>query len=278
MDWFDALIMGIVQGLAEYLPISSSGHLEILHDLLGLQTDGADSLQFDVILHIATVLSTIVVLWHEFSRLCKSFFTMRRDQNTLLVWKILVSCIPVLFVGVFLKDRIEALFGGQLLVVGVCLCITAALLAFAYFTRTKPIWLNRRTVVSGETGRNISFMDAFIIGCAQAVAVLPGLSRSGSTIATGILLGNKRDRLASFSFLMVIIPVLGAALLDIYAACTGKKEPGNIGVLPCIVGFIASFLVGCVACKWMINLVKKGGLVWFSLYCIVVGIICIIFA
>lgn len=278
MDWFDALIMGIIQGLAEYLPISSSGHLEIFHDLLGLNTNGADSLQFDLILHFATVLSTIVVLWHEFSRLCVSFFTFRRDQNTLLVWKILFSCIPVLLAGLFLKDEVESVFGGNLLVVGVCLCVTAVLLGFAYFTRTKPIWLNRKTVVSGETGRNISFMDAFIIGCAQAVAVLPGLSRSGSTIATGILLGNKRDRLASFSFLMVIIPILGAALLDIISACTGEKEMGNIGVLPCIVGFLASFIVGCVACKWMINLVKKGGLVWFSLYCIVVGIICLIVA
>lgn len=278
MDWFDALIMGIIQGLAEYLPISSSGHLEIFHDLMGLNTNGADSLQFDLILHFATVLSTIVVLWHEFSRLCVSFFSFRRDQNTLLVWKILFSCIPVLLVGLFLKDEVESVFGGNLLVVGVCLCVTAVLLGFAYFTRTKPIWLNRKTVVSGEPGRNISFMDAFIIGCAQAVAVLPGLSRSGSTIATGILLGNKRDRLASFSFLMVIIPILGAALLDIISACTGEKEMGNIGVLPCIVGFLASFVVGCVACKWMINIVKKGGLVWFSLYCIVVGIICLIVA
>lgn len=275
MDTIDALIMGIVQGLAEYLPISSSGHLEMAHDLLKLNTDGAESLQFDVILHVATVLSTIVVLWHEFSGLCTSFFTFKRDANTRLVWKILVSCIPVLYVGVFLKKDVEEAFGGNLKVVGTCLCVTALLLAFAYFTRTKPIWSGSNKVVGANVGRDINFFDAFIIGCAQAVAVLPGLSRSGSTIATGILLGNKRDKLASFSFLMVIIPVLGAALLDIYAALKGDKTLGEVGVLPCIVGFISSFIVGCLACKWMINIVKKGGLIWFAVYCVIAGLVCL---
>lgn len=275
MDTIDALIMGIVQGLAEYLPISSSGHLEMAHDLLKLNTDGAESLQFDVILHVATVLSTIVVLWHEFSGLCTSFFTFKRDANTRLVWKILVSCIPVLYVGVFLKKDVEEAFGGNLMVVGTCLCVTALLLAFAYFTRTKPIWSGSNKVVGANVGRDINFFDAFIIGCAQAVAVLPGLSRSGSTIATGILLGNKRDKLASFSFLMVIIPVLGAALLDIYAALKGDKTLGEVGVMPCIVGFISSFIVGCLACKWMINIVKKGGLIWFAVYCVIAGLVCL---
>lgn len=275
MEWLDALLLGILQGLAEYLPISSSGHLEIAHDLLSLNTTGADSLQFDVVLHVATVLSTIVVLWHEFSHLCTSFFTFKNDANTRLVWKILVSCIPVMFVGVFLKDEVEKLFGGNLIVVGTCLCITALLLAFAYFTRTRPIWSSRSSVVGANVGRDINFLDAFVIGCAQAVAVLPGLSRSGSTIATGILLGNKRDKLASFSFLMVIIPVLGAAVLDIYGSLTGKKAIGEVGLVPCVVGFLASFIVGCLACKWMINIVKKGGLIWFALYCIIVGLICL---
>lgn len=275
MDTIDALIMGIVQGLAEYLPISSSGHLEIAHDLLQVNTDGAESLQFDVVLHVATVLSTIVVLWHEFSGLCTSFFTLKKDANTRLVWKILVSCIPVLYVGVFLKDDVEKAFGGNLMVVGTCLCITALLLAFAYFTRTRPIWSSSNKVVGANVGRDINYFDAFIIGCAQAVAVLPGLSRSGSTIATGILLGNKRDKLASFSFLMVIIPVLGAALLDIYAAIKGEKTLGEVGIMPCVAGFISSFIVGCLACKWMINIVKKGGLIWFAIYCVVVGLICL---
>lgn len=278
MDNLDAMILGIIQGLAEYLPISSSGHLEIFHSLLHLDTSGAEALQFDVVLHVATVLSTIVVLWHEFTGLCKSFFTLRRDENTQTVLKILVSCIPVGIVGVMFKDQIDSLFGGQLLIVGSCLCITALLLAFAYFTRTRPIWGIQNGVTPANAGRNITYLDAFIIGCAQAVATLPGLSRSGTTIATGILLGNKRDKVASFSFLMVIIPVLGAALLDILKAVSGKEElAAGIGWMPCVIGFIASFVVGCIACKWMIELVKKGGLVWFAIYCLIVGLACIIF-
>lgn len=278
MDNIDALILGIVQGLAEYLPISSSGHLEIFHELLHLNTDGAESLQFDVVLHVATVLSTIVVLWHEFAGLCKSFFTLRNDANTHTVLKILVSCIPVGIVGTLYKDQIDSLFGGNLLIVGTCLCVTALLLAFAYFTRTRPLWVASAKVTSASAGRNINYFDAFIIGCAQAVACLPGLSRSGSTIATGIILGDKRDQVASFSFLMVIIPVLGAALLDILKACTGKTALAEgIGFMPCLIGFLAAFIVGCIACKWMIALVKKGGLVWFAVYCLIVGLLCIIF-
>ena len=277
MDWIQALIMGIVQGLAEYLPISSSGHLEICHQLLGLDTSGAESLQFDVVLHVATVLSTIVVLWHEFAGLCKSFFTWKRDENFYTVWKILLSCVPVLIVGVFLKDTVENAFGGNLLVVGTCLCVTAMLLAFAYFTRTRPIWVANAHKTSASAGRDISWFDAFVIGCAQAIAVLPGLSRSGSTIATGILLGDKRDKLASFSFLMVIIPILGAACLDILKALGGDHELGNVGFLPCLVGFLASFIVGCLACKWMIAIVKRGGLIWFAVYCLIVGLCCLFF-
>lgn len=276
MDWLSALIMGIVQGLAEYLPISSSGHLEICRDLLGLELSGAESLEFDVMLHVATVLSTIVVLWSEFKPLCISFFTFRRDDNFRYVLKILVSCIPVAIVGLCFKDVIEGFFGGGLGIVGVCLCITAVLLSFAYFTRTRP-------EESGKAprGRDITMLDAFIIGCSQAVAVLPGLSRSGTTIATGILLGDRREEVARFSFLMVIIPILGEALLDLkkmvggdVAAATG----GEIGWLPMLVGFLASFVVGCIACRWMLNIVKKGKLVWFAAYCLVMGIICIVTA
>lgn len=276
MDWLDALILGIVQGLTEYLPVSSSGHLEIFHQILGLDTTGAQSLQFDIVLHVATVLSTIVILWREFSGLCVSFFTFRNDDNTRTVLKILVSCVPVGIVGLMFKDKVEGFFGGQLNVIGVCLCVTAALLAFAYFTRTRPVWSTRRGVVSGHAGRDISFFDAFVIGCAQAVAVLPGLSRSGSTIATGILLGDKRDQLASFSFLMVIIPILGEAFLGLAGALTGHKElAAGVGLVPCLIGFLAAFVSGCLACKWMINIVRKGGLVWFALYCVIVGIFCL---
>ncbi|MDE6854399.1 MAG: undecaprenyl-diphosphate phosphatase [Muribaculaceae bacterium] len=276
MDTLDALILGIVQGLAEYLPISSSGHLEIFREILGLDLSGADSLQFDVTLHVATVLSTIVVLWREFLPLCKSFFTFRMDSNFMYVCKILVSCIPVGIVGVFFKETIEGLFGQDLTLVGCCLLVTALLLSFSYFFRTRPLEHNRLT---GKvyTPRDITFLDAFIIGCSQAVAVLPGLSRSGTTIATGILIGDKREQVAQFSFFMVVIPILGEALLDI-KDMFGLEAAGDqaIGFVPIIVGFLASFIVGCLACKWMLSIVKKGKLIWFAVYCLVVGIICLL--
>ena len=275
MDWINALIMGIVQGLAEYLPISSSGHLEICRDLLNLDLSGAESLEFDVMLHVATVLSTIVVLWREFVPLCTSFFTFKGDRNFYYVIKILVSCIPVAVVGLFFKETIEGFFGGGLGVVGICLCVTALLLTFSYFFRTRNV--ERHTNINSYRGREITMLDAFIIGCAQAVAVLPGLSRSGTTIATGILLGDRREQVAQFSFLMVIIPILGEALLDVKDMLSGEAAMGNsIDWLPLIVGFLASFVVGCIACKWMLEIVKKGKLVWFAVYCLIVGVICIV--
>lgn len=281
MDILDALILGIVQGLAEYLPISSSGHLEIFREILGLDLSGADSLQFDVMLHVATVLSTIVVLWREFLPLCVSFFTFRRDSNFYYVCKILVSCIPIGIVGVFFKDTIETFFGQDLALVGTCLCVTALLLSFSYFFRTKPLD-DSKPGKKPYKPRDISFVDAFVIGCAQAVAVLPGLSRSGTTIATGILIGDNREKVAQFSFLMVIIPILGEALLDVKKifgveaidAAAGVATE-TIGFLPILVGFLASFIVGCIACKWMLAIIKKGKLVWFALYCLIVGLVCI---
>lgn len=281
MDIIDALILGIVQGLAEYLPISSSGHLEICREVLGLDLGGAESLQFDVMLHVATVLSTIVILWREFWPLVVSFFTFRRDDRFWYVCKILISCIPIGIVGVFFKDTIETFFGQELTLVGTCLCVTAALLAFSYFFRTRPLETDRLTGRVYKP-RDISYLDAFVIGCAQAVAVLPGLSRSGTTIATGILIGDKREQVAQFSFLMVIIPILGEALLDIkdifgveaVDTAAGVATP-EIGLGAMLTGFIASFVVGCLACKWMLALVKKGKLVWFALYCLIVGAICI---
>lgn len=275
MDWINALIMGIVQGLAEYLPISSSGHLEICRELLGLDLSGAESLEFDVMLHVATVLSTIVVLWREFVPLCTSFFTFKGDKNFYYVIKILVSCVPVAVVGLFFKETIESFFGGGLGIVGICLCVTAALLTFSYFFRTRK-FLEKNNVNSYQ-GREITMLDAFIIGCSQAVAVLPGLSRSGTTIATGILLGDRRDKVAQFSFFMVIIPILGEALLDVKKIFDGTAAAGSsIGWVPMIVGFLASFIVGCIACKWMLEIVKRGKLVWFAVYCLIVGVICIV--
>lgn len=272
MDWLDALILGLVQGLAEYLPISSSGHLEIFRNILGIDLPSDQTLMFDVMVHAATVLSTIVVLRSMFTRLCKSFFTFRRDEDFYYVCKILVSCIPVGIVGLFFKQYAEQLFG-SLLVVGICLCVTAALLSFAFFSG-----YNRCTgkLIAADRGRNISWWDAFIIGCAQAVAVLPGLSRSGTTIATGIMLGDKRGAVASFSFLMVILPILGEALLDTKELIANPAAAGAVGIVPLVVGFIVAFLVGCAACKWMIDLVKRGKLLWFAIYCLAMGVICIL--
>lgn len=278
MDWLNSLIMGIVQGLAEYLPISSSGHLQICEDILHLDMQGAESLQFTVALHVATVLSTIVVLWKEFVPLVTSFFGFKREANTTYVFKILVSCIPIMIVGIFFKDSVEALFGKNLLTVGIALCATALLLTFAYYFR-------RTTADSpairqgGYKPHDITFLDAFIIGIAQAIAVIPGLSRSGSTIATGLMLGDKREQIAKFSFFMVIIPILGEALLDIKDMVSGSGDTTaeSIGIVPLLTGFIAAFVVGCLACKWMLNIVKKGKLVWFAVYCLIAGLLCIIF-
>lgn len=274
MEWFEALILGVVQGLAEYLPVSSSGHLEIFREILGIEVPSDKILQFDIILHAATVCSTIVVLWPMFWKLLKAFFGFKFNDDYYLVWKILLSCVPIAIVGVFLKDYVEEFFGQSLLLVGVCLIITAALLAFAHFTDKTP----QGNMVPAEKGRNITWLDAFIIGCAQAVAVLPGLSRSGTTIATGIIIGDKRSKVAYFSFLMVIIPILGEALLDLKELVVTPSQQGDtsVGVLALLVGFFTSFIVGCCACKWMINLVRKGKLVWFSIYCVVMGIICIL--
>lgn len=284
MEWFNALELGVVQGLAEYLPISSSGHLQICRDILDMKMPGAEALQFDVTLHVATVLSTIVVLWHEFVPLVKSFFGLKRDDNTTYVFKLLVSAIPIMIVGLLFKDKIEELFGGNLTVVGIALCVTALLLSFAYFFRTRPE--EDSAITKGgrdkalRRGRDITFMDALIIGISQAIAVIPGLSRSGTTIATGLIIGDKREKVAQFSFFMVIIPILGEALLDMKDIITGTGDAAAteaIGIVPMLVGFISAFVVGCIACKWMLNIVKKGKLVWFAVYCLAMGIVCLVF-
>lgn len=276
MTWLDALILGIIQGLSEYLPISSSGHLEIFKQVLGVTLDPDASLEFSIMLHVATVLSTIVVLWREFYPLLVSFLTVKRDNKFYYVCKILLSCIPVGIVGVLFEKNVEEFFKGNLMVVGVCLIVTALLLCFAYFTRTRPALLNPRS----PQGREISWLDALVIGCAQAIAVLPGLSRSGTTIATGILLGDNRERVAQFSFLMVIVPILGKGLLDLKDmimpnAAAAADGASSIGMAPIVIGFLASFIVGCIACRWMLSIVKKGKLVYFAIYCAAVGLLCI---
>lgn len=277
MDWLEALILGIVQGATEYLPVSSSGHLTIFQEILGVDIAADQKLRFDVIVHFATVLSTITILFPMFRRLAKGFFRFKDTPDFRYVCKILVSCIPVAIVGVFFKDYVEAIFGSGLLVVGVCLLVTALLLCFAHYSS-----LNLKTgkLRSADYGHPISWVDAFVIGIAQAVAVLPGLSRSGSTIATGILLGDRRSQVAQFSFIMVVIPIVGEMLLDMVkmaSASTPEVSSGAaLGWGAMITGFIAAYVVGCMACKWMIALVKKGKLVWFALYCVAVGILCIL--
>lgn len=279
MDWLDALILGIIQGLTEYLPVSSSGHIEIVKEVLGVDLPAEENLQFSVIVHAATVLSTIVVLWPMFAKLCKSFFTFRRDNDFYYVCKILVSCIPVGIVGVFLKDTVEDIFGSGLMVVGICLMVTALLLTFAYLSDLRAARRNKGKLTeapAGSEGREIGWIDSIVIGLAQAVAVLPGLSRSGTTIATGILLGNKKAAVAHFSFLMVILPILGECLLDVKDMIGGEAADSVIGVLPLLIGFVSAFLVGCAACRWMIDLVKKGKLIWFAIYCVIMGVVCIV--
>lgn len=263
MDWLQALVLGLLQGLTEYLPVSSSGHLTIGSYLFGL--NGEDNLAFTVVVHVATVFSTLVVLWKEIDWILKGLFKFRMNDETKYFINILISMIPVGIVGVFFKEQVEEVFGSGLLIVGCMLLVTAALLVFSYYARPRQ-------------RENISPLHAFIIGLAQAVAVLPGLSRSGSTIATGLLLGNKKEKLAQFSFLMVIPPILGEALLDVVKGLKGEEAFGGIDALPLIVGFVAAFVSGCVACKWMINIVKKGKLVWFGVYCAIAGAATIVFS
>ena len=261
MDWLQALVLGIIQGLTEYLPVSSSGHLAIGSYLFGI--DGEENLAFTVLVHVATVMSTFVVLWKEIDWILKGLFKFKMNDETKYFLNIVVSMIPIGIVGVFFKDTVEEIFGSGLLIVGCCLLLTAVLLTFSYYAKPRQ-------------RENISMKDAFIIGLAQACAVLPGLSRSGSTIATGLLLGNKKEKLAQFSFLMVIPPILGEALLDVLKAAKGEEAFGDISVLPLVVGFIAAFVSGCLACKWLINLVKKGKLIYFGIYCAIAGAVTIV--
>ena len=259
MDTLQAILLGIVQGITEFLPVSSSGHLQIAKELLGVELK--ENLTFDVALHAGTVLSTIVVLWSEIQRLLRGLFSRRFNEEQAYVLKLLLSMIPIGIVGFLLKDQLNAMLEspGILAIVGAMLLLTAALLAFAYYAKPRQ----------KET---ISYRDAFIIGLAQACAAMPGLSRSGSTIATGLLLGNKKTAVAQFSFLMVLIPILGETFLQ---AVSGELTAGvDGGVLAA--GFIASFITGCLACKFMLEVVKRGRLIWFALYCAAVGIVSIL--
>lgn len=255
MDILQAIILGIVQGLTEFLPVSSSGHLQLANELLGVELNPDSNLTFSLSLHAATVLSTIVILWAEIWRLIKGVFSRNFTAEQAYLLKIVISMIPVGIVGVFFKEYIELAFS-SIAVVGVMLLVTAALLTFAYYAKPRQ-------------KSDISYRDAAIIGLAQAVAVLPGLSRSGTTIATGLILGNQKQSVAQFSFLMVLPPILGNALLDFLKGDFG----GSVETLPLIAGFAAAFVTGCIACKWMIEVVKRGKLIWFALYCAIAGLV-----
>lgn len=261
METLQAILLGIVQGITEFLPVSSSGHLQIAKALLGVELE--ENLTFDVALHAATVLSTIVVLWSEVRRLLLGLFSRRFTPEQAYVLKLALSMIPVGIVGLLFKDRIDALLNAPciLAVVGAMLLLTAALLAFAYYARPRE-------------KEQISYRDALIIGIAQAVAVMPGLSRSGTTIATGLLLGNKKAAVAQFSFLMVLAPILGETLLTLLQGELTAGVPAG----PLAAGFVAAFITGCLACRFMIEIVKRGKLVWFALYCAAAGIVSIVSA
>ena len=262
MTGIEAALLGLVQGLTEFLPVSSSGHLTICKSLFGIETS---NLSFEVAVHAATVLSTIVAFRKEIWDLLKGFFNLKMNPQKDYIFKIGVSMVPIFIVGVFFKDYVEEIFGSGLAVVGFMLVLTASLLALSEVMTKKQ---------SGE-GKPLGYKEAFIIGLAQACAVLPGLSRSGSTISTGLMLGVKKSEIAKFSFLMVLVPILGEAFLELVGGDFGQAASG-IDALPLVVGFVVAFLSGLFACKLMINLVRSARLWGFAVYCAVAGIICII--
>ena len=265
MDTLQAVLLGLLQGLTEYLPVSSSGHLVIASKLLGIEPE--QNLTFTIVVHVATVLSTIVILWREIWWLIKGLFEFKMNDATRYSVSILISMIPIGIVGVFFKDKVEEAFGSGTFIVGLMLCVTALLLAFAYYARPRA-------------KERVSYLDAFVIGLSQALAVLPGLSRSGTTIATGLLLGNKKETMAQVSFLMVIPPILGEALLDGVKLLGDSAEAmaaSTVSPLTMLAGFVAAFLSGCLACKWMIDVVRRGKLIWFAIYCAVAGVLTLVF-
>ena len=265
MEWWQAILLGLVQGLTEFLPVSSSGHLMIFKELLGV--DGEGFLDFTVTVHLATVLSTILVFWAAIRQLLKGLFQFRYNDETDYIAKICVSMIPVFVVGMFFKDQVEAAFS-SLSVVGVCLLVTALLLILSDY-------LSGRVRAAVKESRNgISFWQALVVGVGQACAVLPGLSRSGTTISSGLLCGVKRENMAQFSFLMVLVPILGETFLDLVG---GEMAASSTGALPLLIGFVAAFVSGLFACKVMIALVRKAQLKWFGLYCALAGLLVLLF-
>ena len=253
MNIFEAIILGLIQGLTEFLPVSSSGHLELGKHLFGINPEA--NFYFSIAVHGATVLSTIIVLWKEIADLTKGLFRFKMNEETLYVIKIFISMIPTAIAGFFLNEIAENYFTGNMIALGIQFIISAGLLLMTFVIRPKE--------------RPIGFVDSFIIGVAQAFAILPAISRSGATIATGMMLGNKKSEIAKFSFLMVLIPVVGANILELKS---GDISTEGTSFLIILAGFMTAFVSGYFACKWMIKFVMKGNLVWFALYCVIVGI------
>ena len=269
MSWLEAVILGIVQGLTEFLPVSSSGHLTLAKEIFGIDSS---NLSFEVAVHAATVLSTIVVFRKTIWDLIKGVFKFQYNSQTEYVLKIALSMVPIMVVGLFFKDYVEQIFGSGALVVGIMLMVTAMLLYLSEYISGKRA---KRAPNGGEIGKEVGYKEAFIIGLAQSVAVLPGLSRSGTTIATGLLCGVKKSSMAQFSFLMVLVPILGEAFLELVSGEFSVGASG-ISVSALALGFVSAFVSGFIACKWMINIVKKAKLVYFAIYCALAGILSII--
>lgn len=259
MELIDSIILGIIQGLTEFLPVSSSGHLELGKAILGEQSVPKESLLFTVVLHFATALSTIVVFRKDILDLLKGLFSFKWNEELQFALKIIVSMIPAVIIGLFFETQLESLFNGNILLVGCMLIATAGLLFLA--DRAK------------DTHKKVSFSNAFVIGISQAIAMLPGISRSGATISTSVLLGNDKTKAARFSFLMVVPLIFGKIAKDILS---GDLTYESANALPLTAGFIAAFIAGLVACTWMIALVKKSKLTYFAVYCAIVGVIAII--
>lgn len=255
MGILEALILGIIQGLTEFLPVSSSGHLEIVKALFGDDSLPQESLTFTVVLHFATALSTIVIFRKEIFEIIKGLFQFTWNEEMQFSAKIIVSMIPAVIIGLAFEKQLESFFGGNIMFVGFMLLITAGLLFLA--DRAK------------KTDKNVSFSNAIIIGVSQAIAMLPGISRSGATISTSVLLGVDRERAARFSFLMVVPLIFGKVAKDLLG---GDIHFQNNQIAPLSIGFIAAFIAGLLACTWMIALVKKSKLTYFAIYCLVVGL------
>jgi undecaprenyl-diphosphatase len=258
MNLLEAIVLGLIQGLTEFLPVSSSGHLELGKYLFGIDPEA--NFYFSVAVHGATVLSTLVVFRKEIAQLLSGLFKFKFNEETAYIIKLIISMIPVGIVGVFLKDDVEGLFNGNMLFIGSMLLLTSFLLAVGHFSR--------------QNGRSIGYIDALIIGIAQAIAVIPGISRSGATISTGLIIGNRKDEIARFSFLMVLVPVLGANFLEIISE---ERISGETNTMIILIGSLAAFISGYFACKWMINLVRRSKMIWFAIYCAIIGILTILF-